>query len=46
MTTVSDTTRVKVAEWVMWLEWHHGIDGDCDLSDLPLFTYSEEKNDG
>lgn len=37
VTQVSPELRVKVADWVMWLEWHHGIDGHQEVGDLPLF---------
>ena len=37
VTTISDELRVKLADWIMWVEWHCGIDGGSDLSSLPLF---------
>lgn len=37
VTMLSDEVRVRVSEWVMWWEWHCGIDGHQSVSDLPLF---------
>lgn len=42
VTLLSDEVRVRVSEWVLWVEWHHGIMGEGDLSDLPLFTHLQE----
>jgi len=41
VTTISDELRVKLADWIMWVEWHCGIDGHQDISDLPLFKEVE-----
>lgn len=41
VTTISDELRVKLADWIMWVEWHCGIDGHQDVGDLPLSTQLE-----
>ena len=42
VTVISPELRVKLADWVMWLEWHCGIDGSSDLSGLPLFEREKD----
>jgi len=37
VTRVSNEVKVKVADWIMWVEWRCGI----DAGDLPLFTQLE-----
>ena len=41
VTQVSNEVKVKVADWIMWVEWHCGIDGHQDVGDLPLSTQLE-----
>jgi len=41
VTVISPELRVKLADWVMWLEWHCGIDGRQEVDDLPLFKETE-----
>jgi len=37
VTRVSNEVKVKVADWIMWVEWRCGIDGRQEVDDLLLF---------